>query len=176
MQKIVTLNRDCQVRRVPTGEVAILNKNEFVSITQSMGGNYTVTWQGNMYRIDGCDADAIGQESVHIDFDDDGSGKINTDQIWKALDTIYDPEIAISLVQLGLIYNVDVIPESNEVVVKMTLTAPGCGMGPVLIGDVESRLLRVPNVKKVHVEIVFDPPWHKDMMSLDAQLESGLTF
>jgi len=69
-----------------------------------------------------------------------------------------------------------VIPESNEVVVKMTLTAPGCGMGPVLIGDVESRLLRVPNVKKVHVEIVFDPPWHKDMMSLDAQLESGLTF
>ncbi len=164
----------CPARKVPSGELVVIPAGNFLNINQSLGGSYTVTWQGNMYRIDGTDAAAIGQEAESFDFEDNGSGDIQVSQVWQALGTIFDPEIPISLVELGLIYNVTI--DENTVEITMTLTAPGCGMGPVLVGDVEYRVAKVPNVGAVNVSLVFDPPWHKDMMSEEAQLEAGLFF
>lgn len=177
MQQAMTVTqRECPARRVPSGEPVIIPAGQFISITQSLGGNYTVTWQGNMLRIDGTDAGAIGQEVEELSFSDDGSGQIDEQQVWKALDSIFDPEIPISLVELGLVYKVAVDQASNTVDIDMTLTAPGCGMGPVLVSDVKYRTAKVPNVKIVNVELVFDPPWSKEMMTEEAQLEAGLFF
>lgn len=177
MQQIMTVTqRLCPARRVPSGEPVIVPKGEFVTINQTLGGNYTITWQGNMLRIDGTDADAIGQEPEVIEFVDDGSGEISVDQVWQALDTIFDPEIPISLVELGLIYAVNVDQQARQVNIQMTLTAPGCGMGPVLVSDVEYRCGKVPHVGSVAVELVFDPPWSREMMSEEAQLEAGMFF
>ncbi len=175
-QSMTVTQRDCPVRLVPSGEPMILPKGKFVTINQSLGGNFTVTWQGNMLRIDGSDADAIGQHVDLPEFVDDGSGQIDEQQLWQALDSIYDPEIPISLVSLGLIYGIDIDRTNGQVRVSMTLTAPGCGMGPVLVSDVEYRVGKVPNVQSVTVELVFDPPWSREMMSEEAQLEAGMFF
>lgn len=175
-QNMVVTQRDCPARRVPSGEAVVIPAGQFLSVNQSLGGNYTVTWQGNMLRIDGTDADAIGQQPEVLEFINDGSGNISEEQVWQALDSIYDPEIPISLVSLGLIYGVAIDQQRGNAAIRMTLTAPGCGMGPVLVGDVKYRVGKVPNVKTVDVELVFDPPWSKDMMSEEAQLEAGLFF
>ncbi len=175
-QSMVVTLRDCPARRVPSGEPAIIAEGNFLSINQSLGGNFTVTYQGNMYRIDGTDADAIGQQVELPSFEDDGTGEINESQVWAALDSIFDPEIPISLVELGLIYGVEIDQSKRQVDIRMTLTAPGCGMGPVLVADVEYRTAKVPNVGVVNVELVFDPPWSKEMMTEEAQLEAGLFF
>ncbi|MEG3765701.1 putative Fe-S cluster assembly protein SufT [Alteromonas sp. 14N.309.X.WAT.G.H12] len=173
---MVVTERDCKARLVPAGQVSTIPEGEFVTITQELGGNYTIMWRGNMYRIDGTDADAIGRKAMVLDFPSPEDGKIDEKQIWEALETIYDPEIPINLVSLGLIYRVAVDQQKKSVFVEMTLTAPGCGMGPVLVGDVEYRVAMVPNVDSVHVELVFDPPWSREMMSEEAQLEAGLFF
>ena len=175
-QSMVVTQRDCPARRVPSGEPVVIPPGQFVSINQSLGGNYTVTWQGNMLRIDGTDADAIGQQPELLEFADDGSGNISSEQVWQALDSIFDPEIPISLVSLGLIYKVAIDQDTGQVDIEMTLTAPGCGMGPVLVSDVEYRTAKVPAVKSVNVTLVFDPPWSRDMMSEEAQLEAGMFF
>lgn len=176
MQKIVTLSRECKVRKVPSGEVKLIPAGEFVNITQDLGGNYTITWKGNMWRIDGTDADAIGRKPTVLNFEPPAEGEISEAQVWEALETVYDPEIPINLVSLGLIYKVAIEQRSGQVNIDMTLTAPGCGMGPVLVGDVEYRVAMVPHVKSVKVELVFDPPWSRDKMSEEAQLEAGLFF
>ena len=173
---MVVTQRECPARRVPSGEPTTIPEGQFITINQALGGNYTVTFQGNMLRIDGTDADAIGQEPEVLSFSDDGSGQIVEDQVWQALDSVYDPEIPISLVSLGLVYNVTVDQAEKQVAIQMTLTAPGCGMGPVLVSDVKYRVAKVPNVADVHVELVFDPPWSREMMSDEAQLEAGLFF
>ena len=175
-QSMVVTRRECPARRVPSGEATVIPEGQFLNITQDLGGNYTVTWQGNMLRIDGTDADAIGCEPELLEFVDDGSGSVQESQVWAALDSIFDPEIPVSLVSLGLIYGVDIDQSTGRVDVRMTLTAPGCGMGPVLVGDVEYRVAKVPNVAEVVVDLVFDPPWNKEMMSEEAQLETGLFF
>lgn len=175
-QKMVVTQRDCPARRVPSGEASAIPSGQFVTINQSLGGNYTVTYQGNMLRIDGTDADAIGQEPEVLDFPDAIDDVIHEEQVWSALKTVFDPEIPIDLVELGLIYDVAIVQEKKTVNIKMTLTAPGCGMGPVLVGDVEYRTAKVPNVETVNVELVFDPPWSREMMSEEAQLEAGLFF
>ncbi|MCZ2723121.1 putative Fe-S cluster assembly protein SufT [Marinomonas sp. 15G1-11] len=176
MQKMVVTQTECPARRVPSGIPAVIPEGQFITINQALGGNYTVTWQGNMLRIDGLDAAAIGQEPEVLTFTQSGSSEISEDQVWQALDSIYDPEIPISLVSLGLIYAVSIEQGTQKVSVKMTLTAPGCGMGPVLVSDVKYRVTKVPNVADVDVELVFDPPWSRDMMSEEAQLEAGLFF
>ena len=173
---MVVTQRECPARRVPSGEPTTIPEGQFITINQALGGNYTVTFQGNMLRIDGTDADAIGQEPEVLSFSDDGSGQIVEDQVWQALDSVYDPEIPISLVSLGLVYNVTVDQAEKQVAIQMKLTAPGCGMGPVLVSDVKYRVAKVPNVAAVHVELVFDPPWSREMMSEEAQLEAGLFF
>ena len=175
-QRMVTTLRDCPARLVPVGTPVVIPAHNFVTITQSLGGNYTLTYQGNMVRVDGTDADALGLEKFELHFDDAGDGVINEAQIWQALETVYDPEIPVNLKSLGLIYGVEVNQASGLVKIQMTLTAPGCGMGPVLVGDVEYRVALVPNVKKVEVELVFYPAWSRAMMSEEAQLETGLFF
>lgn len=175
-QRILVTQRECPSRLVPSGEPVMIPKDVFINVVQDLGGNYTVIWQGKMLRIDGTDADAVGLSPTLLDFKDDGSGRISREQIEQTLDSIYDPEIPISLLQLGLIYDVAIDQEQGKVSIQMTLTAPGCGMGPVLVNDVQYRVSKVPNVKTVDVELVFDPPWSKEMMSEEAQLEAGLFF
>ncbi|MEQ3640455.1 MAG: putative Fe-S cluster assembly protein SufT [Alteromonas sp.] len=175
-QKMVVTERECKARLVPAGNPVVIPEGEFVSITQELGGNYTITWKGNMYRIDGTDAGAIGRKEMVLSFDEPSDENISKQQVWDALETIFDPEIPINLVSLGLIYTVNIQQESGVVDIDMTLTAPGCGMGPVLVGDVEYRVAMVPHVNKVNVELVFDPPWSREMMSEEAQLEAGLFF
>lgn len=175
-QNMIVTQRDCPARRVPSGDAVTIPRGEFLTLNQSLGGNYTVTWKGNMLRIDGTDAAAIGQQPETLQFSDDGSGLIDESQVWLALDSIYDPEIPISLVSLGLIYAVSIDQDAGAVAIRMTLTAPGCGMGPVLVSDVKYRTGKVPNVRSVDVELVFDPPWSRHMMSEEAQLEAGLFF
>ena len=121
-------------------------------------------------------ADALGFERQELNFPPASDDNIVEQQVWDALETIYDPEIPVNLVDLGLIYQVEIDQASNCVAIDMTLTAPGCGMGPVLVGDVEYRVGKVPNVASVQVELVFDPPWSRERMSEEAQLETGMFY
>ena len=175
-QRVVATVRDCPARLVPVGDPVTIPANNFVTITQSLGGNYTVVYQGNMLRVDGTDADALGLEKHQLTFIDHGDDRIYEEQVWQALETIYDPEIPVNLRSLGLIYKLDIDQQQKKVSIDMTLTAPACGMGPVLVGDVKYRVAQVPNVNQVDVNLVFDPPWHRSMMSEEAQLETGLFF
>lgn len=161
---------------MPVGDKVTVPADSFVTLTQSLGGNYTIVHNGNMVRIDGTDADALGLEALTLSFVTPEDGQISEAHVWEALHTVYDPEIPVDLVNLGLIYAVDIDRELGRVTVTMTLTAPGCGMGPVLVGDVEYRLRMVPLVRDVAVELVFDPPWNREMMSEEAQLETGMFY
>ncbi|QIB52220.1 putative Fe-S cluster assembly protein SufT [Pseudomonas sp. OIL-1] len=173
---MVVAQADCPARRVPDGTPLVIPKDTFVAITQALGGNYTVTYQGQMVRVDGTDAANLGLEPELLSFPDPQDDQIREEQVWEALGTIYDPEIPVDLVNLGLVYSVKIDQQAKRVDIEMTLTAPGCGMGPVLVGDVEYRVQRVPNVETVKVDLVFDPPWSRDMMSEEAQLETGMFF
>ena len=175
-QRMVSTTRDCPARLVPVGDPTVIPAHNFVTLTQSLGGNYTVVYQGNMLRVDGTDADALGLEKFILEFDPPKDDLINEAQVWQALETVYDPEIPVNLKSLGLIYKVDINQSAKRVDIEMTLTAPGCGMGPVLVGDVKHRVSLVPNVESVNVDLVFDPPWHRDMMSEEAQLETGMFY
>lgn len=175
-REMVVTREDCPARRVPDGTPVTIPKDTFVTITQALGGNYTLSYQGQMVRVDGLDAAAIGKEPELLDFAAPADGRISEAQVWEALKTVFDPEIPVDLVNLGLIYALDIDQARGHVGITMTLTAPGCGMGPVLVGDVEYRVGRVPNVREVEVDLVFDPPWHRDMMSEEAQLETGMFF
>lgn len=173
---MLTTRRDCPGRLVPVGDEVTIPADTFVTLTQSLGGNYTVIHNGNMVRVDGTDADALGLEPLDLAFEPPADGRISEDQVWEALHTVYDPEVPVDLVNLGLVYQLDIDQDSGHVAIRMTLTAPGCGMGPVLVGDVKYRVAQVPHVKQVDVELVFDPPWSRDMMSEEARLETGMFY
>lgn len=175
-RRMVVAQADCPARRVPDGTPLTIPKDTFVTITQALGGNYTVTYHGQMVRVDGTDAAALGLEPELLSFPEPESDSILEEQVWQALGTVYDPEIPVDLVNLGLIYSVKIDQQAKRVDIEMTLTAPACGMGPVLVGDVEYRVKRVPNVETVVVDLVFDPPWSREMMSEEAQLETGMFF
>jgi len=172
-RRIVPVLRECPARLVPTGDPIRISKGAFVTLTQRLGGNYTVIVNGNMARVDGADADALGFEPEVPVFEPRPDGKVDPDQVHRALASVFDPEIPVSIVDLGLVYGCS-IEGNGQVTVQMTLTAPGCGMGPVLVEDVRRRISQVPNVTDVNVELIFDPPWSRDMMSEEAQLELGL--
>lgn len=172
-RRLISTTREVSARLVPTGDPITIPESIFVTLTQSLGGTYTVIFNGNMARIDGTDADALGFEPERLTFTPSTDGKVIPTQVDEALESVYDPEIPVNIVALGLIYAVD-IAEPGTVRITMTLTAPGCGMGPVLVQDIEERVNQVPNVQHVEVELVFDPPWSRDMMSEEAQLELGL--
>lgn len=179
----VTLTRDVEAAIVPVGTKVTLQKGETAYITQSLGGSYTVVVNGNMFRIGGQDADALGLE-VTAKPAAAGSGAPQTveqveKEIWTQLRTCYDPEIPVNIVDLGLIYDCHVEPlpggsNSFKADVKMTLTAPGCGMGPVLQQDVQNKLLSIENVDDVTVELVWEPQWNQGMMTEAAKLQLGL--
>ncbi len=175
-RRMVVAQADCPARRVPDGTPLTIPKDTFVTITQSLGGNYTVTYNGQMVRVDGTDAANIGLEPELLSFPAPTDELIHESQVWEALRTVFDPEIPVDLVNLGLIYAVEIDQHAKRVDIRMTLTAPSCGMGPVLVGDVEYRLRLVPNVAAVKVDLVFDPAWSREMMSEEAQLETGMFF
>ena len=172
-RRLVHVNRDCAARLVPTGDPIEIRRGTFVTLTQDLGGNYTVIVNGNMARIDGADGDAIGFTPSVLHHDPRPDGRVDPDQVDAALASVFDPEIPVNIVDLGLVYERR-IDSDQSVHIRMTLTAPGCGMGQVLVDDVRRRVNDVPNVSEVDVELVFDPPWSRDRMSEEAQLELGL--
>ncbi len=160
-RRLVPIARDCPARLVPTGDPITIRAGTFVTLTQNLGGTYTVVVNGNMARVDGADADALGFERQTLSFEPRADGTVDADQVHEALASVYDPEIPVNIVDLGLVYDCS-IDDAGRVHVQMTLTAPGCGMGPVLVDDVRSRISQVPNVTDVEVDLVFDPPWSRD--------------
>ncbi len=173
---VLTTRRECPGRLVPVGDKVSIPAHSFVTLTQALGGNYTVVYNGNMIRVDGTDADALGLEPLRLNFEAPADGQIDEQQVWEALHTVFDPEVPVDLVNLGLIYALDIEQDSGRVAISMTLTAPGCGMGPVLVGDVQQRVEQVPHVQQVDVDLVFDPPWNREMMSEEARLETGMFY
>jgi probable FeS assembly SUF system protein SufT len=175
----VTLARDVEAAIIPIGTKVTLQKGESAYITQSLGGTYTVVVNGNMFRIEGKDADALGLQAPVKASTNGGPVSQETleKQVWEELRSCYDPEIPVNIVDLGLIYDCHLTVldgGSHRVEVKMTLTAPGCGMGPMLAQDVQNRLLGLEGVDDVAVELVWDPPWNQAMMTEAAKLQLGL--
>jgi probable FeS assembly SUF system protein SufT len=173
----VKFERDCEVVMVPSGDEVTLPAGTIGYITQSLGGSFTVYVEGNLFRVAGTDAEAIGKEPLPLPELPEGATLDDVERaVWAQLKTCFDPEIPVNIVDLGLVYEARVtpLPEAHEVHVKMTLTAPGCGMGDTLVADVESKLKLIPTIAVADVELVFDPPWHRDMMSEEARLETGM--
>ncbi len=175
----ITLTRDVDAAVIPVGSKVTLQKGEQAYLTQSLGGTYTVVVNGNMFRIEGKDADALGMQASAKPASTGGpvSQEQLEKEVWAQLRTCYDPEIPVNIVDLGLIYDCHLAslgPSAYRVEVKMTLTAPGCGMGPMLAQDVQGRLLGLEGVDDVSVELVWDPPWTPAMMSEAARLQLGL--
>jgi len=174
----ITLERDVVATIIPAGETLTLREGTSGFITQALGGSFTIYIEGNLFRIAGADADALGKEPVPPPaIPENASDKDIEDVIWKQLMTCYDPEIPINIVDLGLIYRCDVTALANgqrSVSVDMTLTAPGCGMGEILVQDAQEKIAVIPTVDDVKVELVFDPPWNQSMMSDEARLQTGL--
>jgi len=175
----VTLTRDCEAILVPSGDKITLPGGSEVRITQSLGGSYTVTTErGYMVRIAGEDADALGLEPAAPLQPARSERSADVEKLaWDQLKTCFDPEIPVNIVDLGLVYDCRVIPLAeggNKVGVKFTLTARGCGMGEFLKGDIKGKLLRVPGVKDVEVQLIWDPPWDQSMISTAAKFKLGM--
>jgi len=173
----VVLQRDVKGIVVPAGAEVDLKKDSLVHLTQSMGGSFTIYFEGNLFRVAGEDADALGKEPVEPPkLPPEATDEQFETLVWDQMRTCYDPEIPINIVDLGLIYDCTTTNEDGQrsVAVKMTLTAPGCGMGEILLEDIREKVAIIPTVVAVDVEMVFDPPWNQDMMSEAAKLEVGL--
>jgi probable FeS assembly SUF system protein SufT len=179
----VELKRDCEAVQIPVGNTIMLPAGTSVDITQTLGGSYTVHAMGGLYRIAPKDADALGMLPVAslaeevAKRSETSKGPVDEKQIWDTLKSCYDPEIPVNIVDLGLVYDLHVesLPSGgNKVFVKMTLTAPGCGMGTVIAGDAQQKLLYLPGVEDASVEIVWDPPWHQSMISAEGRRILGL--
>lgn len=181
-QETTQLTRDVEAYLVPSGQKVKLMEGETVHITQALGGTYTLIINGNMVQIAGENADAIGKDPVKTDFkpfreSGEEPGEVDEDLVWDQLKTCYDPEIPVNIVDLGLIYDLQVLPleEGGLLVnIKMTLTAPGCGMGNVIAAEAERKVEAVPGVKGVNVELIWEPQWNRDMMSEAAKLQLGM--
>lgn len=175
--EMVTLTRDVIGILIPAGTRVELPVGASAVITQALGGSYTVQVEGHLFRIAGSDADALGKAvAAGPQTGDDASDEDIEKAVWQQLATCYDPEIPINIVDLGLIYEcaLQTLEDGGRRVhVKMTLTAPGCGMGDILVADIREKVLQIPGVRDVEVEMVFDPPWTRDMMSEAAQLQAG---
>ena len=176
----IELKRDCDAVQIPAGNRVTLASGTRVDITQTLGGTYTVRSDGGLYRIDGQNIDALGlepRESAAVsDLSPVSSDRLET-MVWDTLKSCYDPEIPVNIVDLGLVYDMHLEPAADgahKVFVKMTLTAPGCGMGTVIAGDAQQKLLFLPGVQEAEVEIVWDPPWHQSMISGEGRRILGL--
>lgn len=180
MREEITFSRSAEAIMIPSGEKVIVPKGASATITQSLGGTYTlITDRGLMVRVSGDEVEAIGKASQAAG----GSAleEITPEKleelVWDALKTCYDPEIPVNIVDLGLVYLCELqeVPEGGkDIRIKMTLTAPGCGMGPVLAGDVKMKVEKLPGVRNADIEVVFDPVWDRSMMSEAARLQLGM--
>ncbi len=173
----VKFTRDVDAIIVPAGLAVKLRQGQDGFITQALGGSFTVYVEGNLFRVAGKDADALGKEAVDVpQLPPNASDDDVRELAWQQMKTCYDPEIPINVVDLGLVYscNVNSEPDGRVIAVTMTLTAPGCGMGDVLVQDVREKVEIIPTVKRVDVELVFDPPWEQSMMSDAARLQTGM--
>ncbi len=174
----IVFARDCAAVMVPQGQQVTLPAGQNGYITQALGGSFTVFVDGNLFRIDGADADAIGKqppEPLTLDehADDDEVEKL----VWQQLRTCFDPEIPVNIVELGLVYECTLEKMDDaqrRVRIRLTLTAPGCGMGDILVDDVRSKVESIPTIAESDIEITFDPPWNYTMMSDAAKLETGM--
>ena len=174
----IVVQRAVKAVAIPAGVEVNLKLGSVGYITQALGGSFTVYIEGNLFRIAGQDADAIGKTPAVAPEVPPGASEADIKSIvWQQLRTCFDPEIPVNIVDLGLIYECDVSKNedaSRTVDIKMTLTAPGCGMGEVLVQDVREKVQIVPTVARANVELVFDPPWNQSMMSDEARLQTGM--
>jgi len=182
MNEVIRLNRDCEAVQIPLGNAVLLPAGRAVNVVQSLGGNYTVHATEGLFRIAAHDADALGIERTTSLMEEvcempKTSGPADETQLWAALRKCFDPEIPVNIVDLGLIYDLhlETVPSGrSKASVKMTLTAPGCGMGTVIAADARQRLLYVPGVEEAEVDIVWDPPWHQSMITAEGRRILGL--
>jgi probable FeS assembly SUF system protein SufT len=176
----IELKRDVNAVQIPHGAPVVLPKGTPVDITQTLGGTFTVHAQGGLYRIGGEDAEALGLEPLVQEkkqMPPGGPAPLDEKELWEILRTCYDPEIPVNIVDLGLVYDlaVEKLPTGfHKVNVKMTLTAPGCGMGGVIAGDAQQKILALDSVEEANVEVVWDPPWHQSMISEQGRRVLGL--
>jgi probable FeS assembly SUF system protein SufT len=174
----VTLRRDVEAIMVPAGVPVTLRADKTGFITQALGGSFTVYIEGNLFRIAGKEADALGKEvMIGPELPPDATDEDVRQLVREQMRACYDPEIPINIVELGLVYSCEVRREDDGgrvADIKMTLTAPGCGMGEVLVQDVKDKVELVPTIKRADVELVFDPPWNQSMMSEAARLQTGM--
>jgi len=177
------LNRDCKAVQIPLGAEVTLPAGTVIHITQTLGGNYTVQTMGGLFRIADKDTDALGIQSSGSLMEavcqkpEGHSGPVDEKLVWDTLKSCYDPEIPVNIVDLGLVYDLVIEPApggNSKLRVKMTLTAPGCGMGTVIASDARQKLLYLPGVEDADVEIVWDPPWHQSMITADGRRILGL--
>jgi probable FeS assembly SUF system protein SufT len=174
----IQLKRDCEVVQIPSGAAFTLPAGTEADITQTLGGSYTIHANGGLYRVNARDADALGlQASEATAAAQPAEGPADEKLVWDTLKTCYDPEIPVNIVDLGLVYDMHIepMPSGNSLIsVKMTLTAPGCGMGATIAGDAQQKLLYLPGVEEAVVEIVWDPPWHQSMITEQGRRILGL--
>jgi probable FeS assembly SUF system protein SufT len=180
--RAVELRRDCDGVQIPHGQRSILPRGTTVEIVQTLGGSFTVrTPEGAMFSMAGKDADALGMETVSHTADQPPSappvGPLEETKVWEVLRTCYDPEIPVNIVDLGLIYDLGIEPLTgglHRVQVKMTLTAPGCGMGTYIAADAREKLLQTPGISEATVDVVWDPPWHPSMITAEGRRVLGI--
>ena len=174
----ITIHRDVEAVMVPAGVEVTLRAGKTGFITQALGGSFTVYIEGNLFRVAGRNADALGKEvSTPLELPPNATDDDIKNMAWEQMKTCYDPEIPVNIVDLGLIYECDISPSvdgKRTAQIKMTLTAPGCGMGEVLVQDVREKVEMVPTIERADVELVFDPPWTREMMSEAARLQTGM--
>lgn len=173
-----TLTRDVVAHQIPSGDKHILHQGDQVFIHQVLGGSYTVQTDTGLFRIDGKDGDAVGEAVIDhtVKAAPLDGGAPDPEAVWAQLRQVFDPEIPVNIVDLGLIYSMDVSKQDDghRVDVQMTLTAPGCGMGPVIAEDARSKILLVPGVAAADVRITWDPPWNQSMISEEGKMKLGL--
>ncbi|HQW82224.1 MAG TPA: putative Fe-S cluster assembly protein SufT [Pseudomonadota bacterium] len=176
----VRFERDCAAIMVPSGDLVNLPAGQTGYITQALGGSFTVFVEGNLFRIRNEDADAIGKDPMPLpELPDNASDDEIEQAVWTQLRTCFDPEIPINIVELGLVYRCDIAKGEDgkrRAEIQMTLTAPGCGMGDILVEDVRSKIELLPAIDEADVDLVFDPPWNQSMMSDAARLETGMMY
>jgi len=178
METEILLKRDVNAIQIPSGDTVTLEEGAAVFITQSLGGTYTVATQSGLARISSQDVDALGLEENKEEVEEANRLKDAPleDQIWAQLKKVYDPEIPVDIVNLGLVYDMQATGESGEIVVevKMTLTAPGCGMGPTIAADAQAKVMTVEGIKDAKVELVWEPAWNQDMITEEGKMKLGM--
>ena len=180
MQQEIQLTREVNAIQIPSGDALVLPAGTPVFITQRLGGTFTVATSQGLARISSADSDALGIDMEEEKKKREEAEKLKDapveDQVWAQLKSVYDPEIPVDIVNLGLVYDCVIEEEDgkNVVSVKMTLTAPGCGMGPVIAADAQAKIMTIDGIDDARVELVWDPPWNQEMISEEGKMKLGM--